>query len=420
MSYANLVIFTYNPPFGVVSESAFLSEELRYHLSNFTKVWVVPEVLGSTSSVCASFTLEYGLAKQLGCSEPRYLVVNSGLYLLEVWSEIFRSLKLDHNFVLRIKTILWMYSNAHKVSMWLEQFIKQNNIDLERTLFYSYWLGRTTLGIALTKQRFSGIKFVSRAHGVDLYDDRKRVGYLPFRSYIFRRINRLFLISDHGLRYISDRYPDFVHKYSVSRLGVKDCGCISSLSTDGSLRIVSCAYLRPVKRVHLLAISIAAFANLHPDKIIFWDHFGSGPEFDRLQQLAQNFSANVKACFWGNVSNSKIQEHYRINPVDIFISVSESEGVPVSIMEALSFGIPIISTNVGGVSEIVNSMNGILLKSDPTIKEVVEAIEWMVSHPDQIKAMKHKGRMTWENDYNADRNYSSFSQDLLSISLKSA
>jgi glycosyltransferase involved in cell wall biosynthesis len=55
-------------------------------------------------------------------------------------------------------------------------------------------------------------------------------------------------------------------------------------------------------------------------------------------------------------------EFYRKNHVDLFINVSETEGIPVSIMEAMSFGIPCIATNVGGVNEIVNNTNGFLVK----------------------------------------------------------
>lgn len=44
--------------------------------------------------------------------------------------------------------------------------------------------------------------------------------------------------------------------------------------------------------------------------------------------------------------------------------MSDSEGIPVSIMEAMSFGIPVIARNVGGMSEIVNEENGLLLEND--------------------------------------------------------
>lgn len=50
-----------------------------------------------------------------------------------------------------------------------------------------------------------------------------------------------------------------------------------------------------------------------------------------------------------------------MNDFDLFVNMSLSEGIPVSIMEAISFGIPIIATNVGGNAEIVNDETGVLI-----------------------------------------------------------
>ena len=63
------------------------------------------------------------------------------------------------------------------------------------------------------------------------------------------------------------------------------------------------------------------------------------------------------------------------NEVRCFINVSSSEGIPVSIMEVMSFGIPVIGTNVGGVSELVNQENGHLLSANPAAQEIVSVIE---------------------------------------------
>ena len=76
----------------------------------------------------------------------------------------------------------------------------------------------------------------------------------------------------------------------------------------------------------------------------------------------------------GYVSNTSLMEFYRKNHVDLFINVSETEGIPVSIMEAMSFGIPCIATNVGGVNEIVNNTNGFLVKKYFNTDQVAEFI----------------------------------------------
>ena len=63
------------------------------------------------------------------------------------------------------------------------------------------------------------------------------------------------------------------------------------------------------------------------------------------------------------------------NYIDALINVSESEGLPFSMMEAISFGIPVIGTNVGGVKEIINNDTGILLEKDFEIKSLSSLID---------------------------------------------
>jgi colanic acid/amylovoran biosynthesis glycosyltransferase len=76
----------------------------------------------------------------------------------------------------------------------------------------------------------------------------------------------------------------------------------------------------------------------------------------------------------GNVENSKILDFYSENYVDLFINFSEFEGVPVSIMEAQSAGIPVLATKVGGTSEIVSSDNGFLVEKHFDLSETNQCI----------------------------------------------
>ena len=50
----------------------------------------------------------------------------------------------------------------------------------------------------------------------------------------------------------------------------------------------------------------------------------------------------------GYVANTKVQELYSSRKFNLLVNVSETEGIPVSIMEAMSYRLPIIATNVGG------------------------------------------------------------------------
>ena len=124
----------------------------------------------------------------------------------------------------------------------------------------------------------------------------------------------------------------------------------------------------------------------------------------------------IKYCFKGQVSNEEIHKFYRENYVDCFITTSSSEGLPVSIMEAMSYGIPIIATDVGGIREMIDG-NGELLSANPDQSEVANAIVSMFEKEiPEIATLRSKSRFLWEKNYNAATNAKQFASLLYDIS----
>ena len=118
----------------------------------------------------------------------------------------------------------------------------------------------------------------------------------------------------------------------------------------------------------------------------------------------------------GNVDNSEILHYYESNKIDLFINSSDSEGIPVSIMEAMSFGIPCIARDVGGNSEIVENMcNGILLGSNVNAVNLAEAINQIIQMPKcQYIDMRKAAKRTYEQKYSIN-NYKLFIDFIKSI-----
>ena len=101
---------------------------------------------------------------------------------------------------------------------------------------------------------------------------------------------------------------------------------------------------------------------------------------------------------------------------DFLINTSSSEGIPVSIMEAMSLGIPVIATDVGGTGEIVNNKNGHLLPSNPTTVQISDAINLYCSLSQQEKKSKRdNAHNTWEDKFNAQKNYGVFVTQILEL-----
>lgn len=91
---------------------------------------------------------------------------------------------------------------------------------------------------------------------------------------------------------------------------------------------------------------------------------GDGPQKEELQELVSNYGIDENVAFEGAIDNSKIYKY--LSEHNIFILMSDNEGLPISIIEAMRAGLPIISTNVAGIPETVDK-NGILLELDHEI-----------------------------------------------------
>ena len=275
-------------------------------------------------------------------------------------------------------------------------------LKVPNTILYSYWCDDSAIALSLLKNKTPLLKIISRVHGWDLYFNIHNIEYLPFRDLIASKMNLLLPISNKGMNIIEEIWKVKNVNLKVSRLGVADSslGAKNNIKTNdnGKLTIVSCSNLIPLKRVHLIAETINQMNT--PTR---WVHFGDGPELKRVQNILVN-NQNHETIFFGRVENKIVLEYYSKNKIDLFLNLSTTEGIPVSIMEAFSFGIPVAATNVGGTAEIVNPENGFLLPENPSVNDIKIAIENVIYHVEK----RNRAYQTWKEKYNAEKNYADF------------
>lgn len=82
-------------------------------------------------------------------------------------------------------------------------------------------------------------------------------------------------------------------------------------------------------------------------------------------------------------------------------------------MEAQSAGIPVIATSVGGIPEIVNDNNGLLMPADPTPADISKSLLEVVLQKQKWKQKGVVSRMDWENNFKAENNYRYFAEQIL-------
>jgi glycosyltransferase involved in cell wall biosynthesis len=116
------------------------------------------------------------------------------------------------------------------------------------------------------------------------------------------------------------------------------------------------------------------------------------------------------------VDNDVIYQFYSDQHVDLFLLTSEYEGMPVSIMEALSFGIPVMGTMVGGMDEMVDQSNGFPLPKNIVVKDSAAMIRnYFLSNEETKKGYRENAFRAWQEKFNADVNYPKFIEEILSL-----
>lgn len=409
-----LLLFTTTFPFG--AGEAFLEAELPHLADRFARVVIVPIVAsGSSRALPRGVHVDTTLA-ELRRRRGR-LMLRAGLAALGA-PAVFRELTERPSRVLDPRALWRAFSywgDAFVVCRWLQDFWARSGLQPASTICYAYWLNRPAMGVGLAKARHPACRLFVRAHGSDLNEFDHDPPYLPFRASTLGPADRLFTVSDYGLAYLGLRHPAMLAKAEVARLGVVDPGFEVPCSDDGVLRLVSCSFIVPGKRLERWVAGLAAFAEARPEAQIEWHHLGDGPGEKRLAKLARaQLPPNVRWRLHGRFDPAGILAFYRAQPLDGFVTTSRMEGVPVTIMEALSCGIPVLATAVGGIPELVDDKNGLLLPADPSPAEVAAAIgtfEERARRPE----VRQAARATWRALCRADTNFSDFARRIAQL-----
>lgn len=126
---------------------------------------------------------------------------------------------------------------------------------------------------------------------------------------------------------------------------------------DERLHILYLGLITKQKGIYDLVETINEHKEEYNNKIVL--HIGGNGETETIKQMITQYALENIIKFEGWVSGDKKKELF--NTADIFILPSYTEGLPISILEAMSYNLPIISTPVGGIPEVVeDGMNGIL------------------------------------------------------------
>lgn len=399
----NLVVLTIDYP------EPLLAKEIPYLSKAFDRVHVLYAITPSGNESTTQFdNIEtVPLFTNPDLSKPFKLFVRHFRFVVRIYLyTLFKKGNL-WPYLRHYKSFLgYLLIEAERIEP-LREYISRH--DLGDAIFYDYWLVDSTLALTALKRRGIVSKTIARAHGFDLYDERQFESRVPFLEYRVAHLDKVFTICLHGQDYLKARVSSYLNKkVDMSYLGISS-PFVAEPSKDklSNYTVVSCASMISIKRIDKI---IDALKLVSID--ITWVHFGDGPLRESLEEASLKLPSNVRAVFYGNVCNAKVLEFYSLNFVDLFISLSESEGLPVSMMEAISFGIPILASSVNGIPEIVTEKTGVLIDKSANVTEVCSVLQQVLT---DNRFDRNEIRGFFQSRFDASKNYESFIKKLITI-----
>jgi len=172
---------------------------------------------------------------------------------------------------------------------------------------------------------------------------------------------------------------------------------VMNISNDEKI-IIFVGRLHPVKGVEYL---IEAMEHIRQNdvktKLII---VGDGTERERLEKLVKKFDLTKNVLFVGRISNEDIPKYMTLS--DVLVLPSLKEGFPNILLEAMASGLPVIATNIGGISEIIkNGENGFLVEPKNS-KAIAEKILSLFENNELCKIIIEKNqedvkKYNWED-----------------------
>lgn len=313
------------------------------------------------------------------------------------------------------KTFSFKFLKRHLVALGASQllyfrakkYIKkygQENVSVLAIWFYA-----ESLAAARLKKKFPAIKAISLSHAFEIDEERNTNALFLLNEFRHLYLDKILFISSRKMETYKKRVATIYKSINLENCSLLYLGTFKSIPgrttilNDGVLRLVSCSSVIKLKRLDLILDSLSKVSSFKVE----WHHFGGGYDFENIKSRAESINNDlVSITLFGNTSNQEILTRYGSYNYNLFINVSTTEGVPVSIMEACSYGIPTLATDVGGTREIVSNETGYLVDKDVTPEEL-EAIyeKHLKLSLNELNRISDLCIEKWEKKFNGAVNY---------------
>lgn len=276
----------------------------------------------------------------------------------------------------------------------------------EQTTLYAFWMSYEGFAAALCKRRRKALHAIARGHAFDIDVERNPLNPYLMKRFIGETLDGIYPISADALTRLNacaSLPQEKLHVLGMGSTGGEATERFSApMYADGIFRIVSCAAVIAIKQVPVLIDALAMWQGGR----VRWTHIGGGADEKAVRTYAaEKLGAlhQIEFEITGAVARERVQRIYAVQPFDVFVNTSRSEGVPVSIMEAMRAGLPVVAPAVGGIPELVDDVTGRVYAPEGGAQAVLDALLQIASlSPEAAEAMRAASQARWNERCRSD------------------
>lgn len=267
----------------------------------------------------------------------------------------------------------------------LRKILERSPVDLMHIYF-----GHTGVHLLPIIKRWPKPTVVS-FHGMDVQPRADKPGYLDNLRELLQTVPLVMVRSDSlKQRLLELGCPESKIRMNRTSIPTGDFPCLErEVPADGAWHLVQACRLVEKKGLDLTLRVLASLVKTHPQARLTLA--GEGPLEEDLKRQAQELDLEDRITFAGFLSSEELRDLY--HSAHVFIHPSRltadqnQEGVPNSMLEAMSTGLPVIATRHGGIPEAVDEEETGLLCDENDETALEENLRILIEHPDRWRAM---------------------------------
>jgi L-malate glycosyltransferase len=240
----------------------------------------------------------------------------------------------------------------------------------------------------------SNFRFITTLHGTDITIVGNHSSFFKMTKFCMENSNGITCVSNYLKQLTIDTFNikkeieviyNFVDtsKYKRNNLDKTKLGIVKK----NELGIIHISNFRPVKKIRNI---IEIFCRIRKEVESRLVLVGDGPELAFAKEVVDRLDLNESVIFLGRKDNVIPL----LNSADLYLLPSKSESFGVSALEALSCGLPVIGTNVGGLKEVVKEGESGYLFDPEDIEGMSNAALDILGNKDKLEKMSEEARKT--------------------------